>query len=341
MGSVGAVLATDDAVGAWLTRSGPAEPADATSASLVALPDPLEAPELLLDLAVPHQAINELLAVLAAVRADDTASELVERCARTLVRGMGVPSGRFGLPVLSASSVTALGPVGRLFPVLVYLAAVPSTRAYHQRRGISADVSRRTLADLGRQLAVHQRRYGTAGLAHPSWPSLHVRGLLYQLGRLQFERARLGDSTGRAILAAGSPYGPGMPSLELHIPDFSGSLTPAACDRSVAMAVAFFRAHFAEERYRVAACHSWLFDPVLRQYLPPDSNIIRFQDRFRPGYTNAEPADENIIGFVFGDPALPVGELPTDSTLRRAVADHLRSGGHWTGGCGWFEWPEG
>jgi hypothetical protein len=354
--SVGSVLDAEGALTAWLHDMEQDGPADDGYGSLVELPDPVRAPEVLLDLAVPHQAINELVTTLTTVRADDAVHDLVLRCARILVRDMGeltmppappappVPPAPPRLPARPTAGATPGAgrddAVRRLFATLVYLAAVPCARAYHERLRVPADVSRRTLADLGRQLAVHQRRHGVPGLLHPLWPARHLRGTLYQLGRLQFERARLGGRTGRAILAAGAPHGPGTPSLELHIPDFSGPLTPAACDRSIELATVFFRTHFPDARHTVAACHSWLLDPDLRAYLPPESNIIRFQDRFRPGYPQVEPDDADIVEFVFGDPTLSVDQLPTDSTLRRAVADHLRAGRHWHGGNGWFPWPD-
>lgn len=55
------------------------------------------------------------------------------------------------------------GPLGRYFPVYVFVAALSYARAYHRERGIPDDISRRTLADLGRGLVPHRRRYGAGG----------------------------------------------------------------------------------------------------------------------------------------------------------------------------------
>jgi hypothetical protein len=230
----------------------------------------------------------------------------------------------------------------RYFPVCVYVMVLPVVLAYHRTRGIPADVSRRTLADLGRQMAVHRRRYGTGGLVTPDWLSLHFRGELYQLGRLQFERARLGSRTSAAVRAEGRPAAEGDACLSLHIPDFCGPLTPDAVDRSLARAGGFFARYFPEHDARIATCHSWLLDPQLAGYLPADSNIIRFQSRFRPArpgesQETAEVSDRDPVGFVFGDPELPPHALPRRTTLERAVGDHLRAGRHWHMGHGWFE----
>ncbi|MEV0181380.1 acyltransferase domain-containing protein [Streptomyces sp. NPDC050625] len=299
------------------------------------LPAADDLPELLLDLCVPHEDINELVGLRRTVTGDPGALRLLAECVEELVRDLGEPCGAPGLDERLAAAPAGPGPY---FVVYVFLAGLAHTRAYHRERGIPADVCRRTLADLGRHMTIHRRRTGTGGL-HPRqarWLAHHFRGELYQLGRLQFQRARLGERTARAISAAGPDVAPGVPCLNLHIPDFHGPLTPAACDRSVALARDFFAQHFPEERPRVVVCHSWLLDPQLKRYLAEDSNIVRFQERFRAGREDMEPADGDPVQFVFGDPDLPVRDLPRRTSVERAVGDHLRAGGHWYIGHGWF-----
>jgi hypothetical protein len=322
-------LRSDERFGAWLRVL---EASDAPQVE-VRLPEADDLPAALLDLAVPHPDINELVAVRDAVLGHPESRWLLERTVSWLVSRLGTIEEHPRL----AQPPQSWGAVGRLFYVYAFVATAPYTRAYHESRGIPPEATRRTLADLGRNVAVHRRRYGTGGLVHPIWLTLHYCGTVYQLGRLQFERATLGRRTGQAVGAAGLPLGPGSPSLELHIPDFQGPLSPPACDRSLRLAREFFPRHFPEERYTVAACHSWLLDSQLRRYLPPDSNIVRFQDRFRTAYTSDKVYDHDTVAFVFGDPDLPLDSMPRDSTLQRAVADHLRSGGHWYAGHGWFE----
>ncbi|WP_210587498.1 acyltransferase domain-containing protein [Streptomyces sp. GESEQ-35] len=300
------------------------------------LPDTDELPEILLDLAVPHEDINELVALRRTLTADAGAMRLLEECVEELVRDIG-EMGKG--PRLGERVAEAPAALDHYFAVYVFVAALPHTRAYHRARGIPADVSRRTLADLGRNMAVHRRRYGRGGLHVVSWLSNHFRGELYQLGRLQFERARLGERTGSALAAAGLDVAPGTPCLNLHICDFHGPLAPAACDRSLALAREFFARHYPQERWQVAVCHSWLLDPQLKQYLPADSNVVRFQERFRAIWNDREDlqrADTEPVQFVFGNPDLPVESLPRRTSVERAVGDHLRAGGHWYIGHGWF-----
>ncbi|MEU6251671.1 acyltransferase domain-containing protein [Streptomyces sp. NPDC047043] len=296
------------------------------------LPDADELAEVLVDLAVPHEDINELVRMGRRVVDDPELKRVLERSVEELVQDMGEVGSPVDLPELD----WAAGPLQRCFPVYVFVAALPYTRAYHRARGVPDDVARRTLADLGRNMAVHRRRYGRAGVQAPWWLVHHFRGELYQLGRLQFERARHGQRTARTLAAAGLDAAPGTPCLNLHIPDFLGPLSPRACERSLALATEFFARYFPEEKYRAALCHSWLLDPQLKQYLPADSNIVRFQERFRVARADTEPADTEPVQFVFGDPELPVETLPRRSAVERAVGDHLRAGGHWYIGHGWF-----
>jgi len=296
------------------------------------LPDADELAEVLLDLAVPHEDINQLVRMGRRVTDDPELLRFLEASVEELVRGMGEIGGAVDLPQLDWAS----GPLQRCFPVYVFVAALPYTRAYHRARGVPDDVSRRTLADLGRNMVVHRRRYGRAGLQAPWWLTHHFRGELYQLGRLQFERARHGQRTSRMLTSAGLDVAPGTTCLNIHIPDHLGPLSPAACERSLALAGEFFTRHYPEEKYRAALCHSWLLDPQLKEYLPRDSNIVRFQERFRVAREDREPADSEPVQFVFGDPELAVENLPRRTAVERAVGDHLRAGGHWYIGHGWF-----
>jgi hypothetical protein len=296
------------------------------------LPDEPALPEALLDLAVPHADINE---IVAAHRAFGPAlAPLVRRCAWAVLDEAHVPdagshdSGLMSLP-------PEAGAPGRLLHIFVALAVAPHTRRHHAEAGIDPEITRRSLADVGRHVARHHRRHGTAGVLAPWWIANILRGRLFQLGRLQFQPARLGGRTGAGIAAAGGTAGPGDPSLELHIPDFLGPLTPAAVDRSLELA----RTFFAGGGHRVACCHSWLLDPQLADRLPPGSNIVAFQRRFRPAYEVTAPADLEPLSFVFDDPSLPLAELPRDSTLRRVLVEHLLAGGHWRDGNGWLPWP--
>ena len=221
-------------------------------------------------------------------------------------------------------------PATELVHIWAFLATLDAVRAFHDERGIPEDVSWATLGDLGQNLHEnHLFHDDEVGLDVPWWITLHFRGAIYQLGRLQFERRVLrGNIPGTTADDT---------ALGVHIPEI-GPMTPQACDASIAWAHEFFPKHFAEEDPRVATCSSWLLDPQLADYLPADSNIVRFQRRFtlRPDKTVAD--NGSICRFVFHDPNPDLDAVPQETTLQRAIVQHIKDGGTWQSANGYFEW---
>lgn len=318
-------LGLGEAATAWL---GDLEQAEASD-SPVTLPPPNEARALLERLAVPRTQITGIIDTLPALEREPALWWLLTRCHHLLVREMGGFDPLRRWPSLPPE----LGPVARYFYVWVFLATLDDVRRYHAARGIPDDVSWATLADLGRNMAIHERIYGAGGLDEQNWLTLHWRGGIYQLGRLQFNRGRIRYDAA-TIEQLGLDFRHGDPSLGVHIPE-AGPLSPDACDASFRQAPHFFARHFPEETYRIATCGSWLLDEQLAEYLPPASNIIRFQRRFRimPG---GWLADREIVRFVFRRDTTRFDELPRRTTLERAIVQHLLAGRHWYSRSGWL-----
>jgi hypothetical protein len=254
---------------------------------------------------------------------------LLEHAHWQLITQMNLPPGS---PYREWEPLPAsLGAIGRLFYIYVFLATVPAIRQWHQGRGISDAVSWATLADFGEHIALHRRIFGSSGLDSTNWMTLHFRGTLFSLGRLQFGRWQFPS------------YGPrpGTLALDVHIPESGGPLEPTACADSFARAREFFACHFPDEPYTLARCDSWLLDPQLAEYLPATSNIIRFQRLFNlvpPDGAGNEQHDQEVIRFVFSrvPPLPPLDDLPQRTTLERAVVQHLRAGRHWQLREGWM-----
>lgn len=303
----------------------------------IRLPHSDDLPHILLDLAVPQDDINPLVAMMPTPERAEGITWLVERCAWLLVRDMGSLNERVRFPDLPHS----FGPIRRYFYIYVFVAALPHVQAYCRARGVPDDTVRYTLMDLGRKMALHRRRYDAGGFDLQGWLTLHFRGTIFDLGRLQFQRARLGARTAKAITAAGLPCGPDDLTLSVHITNSMGPMSPSACDAAFDRARTFFARHFPEEPYRTAVCHSWLLDDQLGEYLPQSSNIIKFQRRFRRAYTG-DADDLNVLRFVFdrvatsGDDIL-LDDLPQTTHLERSMVRHVRSGRHWYGAMGWLE----
>jgi hypothetical protein len=275
-------------------------------------------------LAIAKEDQHEILAVWPSPERDPEIWRSLERAYETLVNDLG------GFEVLQLP-----GPpdestrMDRYFFVYVYLAALADARRFHAKRGIPDGVSWTTLADLGRNLGRDRLLLGEGGLRTSGWLTLHFRGSIYELGRLQFNRMSI---KARRVADA---FREGDPALGIHIPE-SGPLTPKACDDSLAQARRFFARHFPETPTRLGICNSWLLDPQLTDYLEPESNIMLFQRRFTLVGEGHE-GDADILRFVFHRIAPNIDDLPQRTTLERAIVAHLHAGKHWRSATGWLE----
>ena len=300
----------------------------------LALPSREALPDLLSELGLVDEDASDLIASLSTLDGSPALRSLVRRCAWSIVSKMGEVGDWPPLPRWPV----ATGRTGGAFYAWVFLVSLPFARRFHAERGIPADVSRATFADLGRNLRHGRRQWDDLAIADPWWLALHLRGAIYELGRLQFERGRLGNTTCQAMIAAGVEVTPGEPVLSVHIPAYSGPIDPVACDASIARAMEFFPRHFPEETFVFAVCYSWMLDDDLSAYFPATSNIIRFLDRFQIAYRFDEN-DASILRFVFGRSDLPLDAYSQTTTLERAVIAHIKAGHHWHGGAGWFRLP--
>lgn len=204
-----------------------------------------------------------------------------------------------------------------LVPLLALLVTAPELAAYHTRRGVSAEVSVATLADLGQQVRAHRRGYGGFGLHTHAWLAEVWSGGIYRLGRLMFQ-----------LYVDEPPGAPAAEVLSVHIPP-TGPLTPAAVDDAFARATPFFAEHFPDHPTRDFHCFSWLLDPALGG-LGSDANLAAFQRRWTL-HGPIEPGEAEVLYFAFNlRSPMPYPELPTDTALRRLVRRHLMEGSGWS-----------
>jgi hypothetical protein len=128
------------------------------------------------------------------------------------------------------------GAAARYFYVYVFLATLPATHRFQARLGIPDAIAWETLAQLGEFVAKHRRKYGEGGMDMQGWLTLHLRGVIYRLGRLQFSPGLWTDGT---------------PFLDIHVPEVGGLLSPKACDDSLRRARPFFDRYFPEHGAQV------------------------------------------------------------------------------------------
>jgi hypothetical protein len=180
----------------------------------------------------------------------------------------------------------------------------------------------------------------------PWWVTLHVRCVVFEVGRLQYAPFRLGRGpenpptwyTPAEADRRGQGFRAGDAALSVHIPGGS-PLTPESCRASLRDARTFFDELLPVHGRRLAICSSWLLDDQLETMLPAQSNIVAFQRSFNlvPGWVDG---DHGVRTFAFRDVSSPPDQLPVHTSLQWAVADHLRRGEHFHWRTGWQDLPE-
>jgi hypothetical protein len=285
------------------------------------LPAPDEMREILERLVVPPQAIAEIVGSIPTPD-DVEAWWLLERLHHVIV----TPEDGWFDPPWPAPWPTD-DPFTHHFHTYVFVAAIPNVLRMHAARGIPEDLTWRTLTDIGLQIANYEVRLGRPGFDGAVWVWPHFRGEVFRLGRLQYDLTH--------IAFADEGVTTGEPAIAVHIPAL-GPLTPEACDASFAEARAFFPRHFPDHPHRIVTCMSWLLDDQLAAYLPADSNILRFQRRFRVA-PEWKAGNDDVVRYVFGYLPSSLDELPRESSVQRAIIKHLESGGTWRIRHGWFE----
>lgn len=152
----------------------------------------------------------------------------------------------------------------------------------------------------------------------------------FAIGRFQYQMSQTSvDYTTKN----GYKIKAGTPSLDIHIPSSGIPLTDEVRFDSYKKAHKYFRDYF-ETDESIFECSSWLLYPRHKEFLPPNSNILKFDNDFE--LIRSEEKEGFSNGWrVFGKYSdLPYDKLPTDTTLRKVYAQWLIENGVSGGGRG-------
>ena len=84
--------------------------------------------------------------------------------------------------------------------------------------------------------------------------------------------------------------------LSVHIPA-NGKLDEEECEKSYKKAVEVFKKYFPEYNIKGFLCESWLLAPELKKLLKPESNILKFKEKYNCFPVGA--ACNDVFNFVF------------------------------------------
>lgn len=205
------------------------------------------------------------------------------------------------------------------FSELYYM---PRAMRYMHTRGVPDEVINNTVPD-GFSGALKETDGGFFfdAMKLYSWIQLYIDSKLLRVGILNFElRDRVKEDCGGRL-------SPDDAVINVHIP--AGiRLTPENCRSAYSECAKLVKTAFPEFKYKAFVCFSWMMDSQLKTMLSPESNIVKFQSHYETFSTN-KPTD-SVLMFVFGYPAgvkPHPSELAEDTSLQRAIKNHLLAGG--------------
>ena len=205
---------------------------------------------------------------------------------------------------------------------LLYVFAARALKERYQAAGIAEEIYWDTMRDLRWKfdecLAVH----GIPGTFVASWYYGFFNMSRFALGRLQYEHRGFDMDE---YTCAGITLRRGDDVLNCHIPS-SGPLTEESRLDSYRRAWEFYQKDFPGGVVPIV-CSSWLLYPEHADFLPPHSNILSFMRDFAILRSSVDEKFANAWRVFGADASKPASQWPRDTSVRRAFAERICSGG--------------
>lgn len=128
--------------------------------------------------------------------------------------------------------------------------------------------------------------------------------------------------------------GKGDDGISVHIPK-GGRMTPEAVEDAFQQAKAFFAKHYPDINFKVYFCSSWLMDSQMKEFLSPETNILKFQNMFRVVLTGVNGF--SLHWHIFGvEQFCPLEELKPVNSFQQTFLDRAKAGKTMYSGCGYI-----
>lgn len=202
----------------------------------------------------------------------------------------------------------------------------------YRERGISDDIYWDTMYDFHCKLLECMECEGVPGTFVGGWYEGFLKMTRFAYGRFQYEITEYSPDESFTT-KCGMVLKKGMPLVNFHIPSSGISLTDDVRLDSYKRAFGHFKDLFGGGPVPFV-CGSWLLFPKHREFLPENSNILRFMDDFEL-ISSSEDERFGNDWRVFGRYSdLPYEDLPEDTSLRKAYKKWLCAGNKTGGGFG-------
>ena len=211
------------------------------------------------------------------------------------------------------------------------LSCTPRMYELYEEEGIDEEIYWEGLLDLRAKLLECMECKGVPGTFVGGWFNGWFRLTRFALGRFQYEP--ISYNFGKAVeLPCGETLLPGNPIAKMHIPSTGVPLTDEVRNASYKKAYDFLSKRFKTNKVFLC-CSSWLLFGRHPEFLPENSNILKFMSDF---HLTASVVEENFGNSwrLFGKYADgEVKDYPENNSLRRAYKKWLLDGNKT--GSGW------
>lgn len=204
---------------------------------------------------------------------------------------------------------------------MLYLIALSiHTRKLYEEKNISYEIYLDSMTDLRAKLMECNELYGVWGTSAGWWEIDFFNLNLIALGRLQYE-----------LIPYEGEYTSGIHSLKhgdmvinMHIPSH-GPLLYEDCKASFKKAALHFKDYF-EGKPVAFVCHSWLLYPEHKEFLPLNSNILKFMSFFDITSSEISEDKSDLWRVFYKDWKKEPIDLPRNTSMQKAYADWLMKG---------------
>lgn len=184
------------------------------------------------------------------------------------------------------------------------------TYLLYQKWRISDEIFIDSLKCFSRFVREHHESFGIYGFDREWWTVRQLSGKLFRIGELEYE------------FKENQKKGKEQRYISLHIPS-DANLELEAVHRSYRLAGIFVRQYFPAYIHAKIRCSSWLLAPALREVLPSNSKIIRFQKEFVIQHVEES---ESFMQWVYKRADIPWESLPEETTLQRNLKQYILTG---------------
>lgn len=171
--------------------------------------------------------------------------------------------------------------------------------------GIDDKIFTDTLSCFTRFAEEHLASYGRLGFDRGWWAYRQLSCVLFKIGELEYE------------------YRDKEQTVHLHIPT-GADISVAQCKKSLNDFTEFTSKYFPNKNHPIV-CGSWLLSPALKELLPRESKIVKFQSCFE--ITEWNKTENDFLQWVYGRTDIAYNDLLESTSLQRNMKAYLLNGG--------------